>query len=156
MMLPIALGVLLLVIAALLVREAWLGYPPPACETKVLTRKEQAFLHASAEVFFPTGGSLPSATDAGVVPYVDRTLADLPRRQRFLIRCLFVLLEHGSLIFGPVRRRVTRQTSAERLSTFRAWEGSDIYFRRLSFLSLRTLLTFAYFGDRTVFESVSR
>lgn len=140
----------LFVLTALMVREAWLGYPPPSFAATILTRKEQAFLRASAEAFFPQGGALPSAEEAEVVRYFDRMLADLPGRQRLLIRLLFVLIEHGAIVFGPVHRRVTRQTLEERMQTFRGWERSPLYFRRTCFLSLRTLMTLAYFGDATV------
>ena len=115
-----------------------------------LSPREVIFLEASAEAILPSGGVMPSALDAQVVPYLERLLARLPRRQRVLIRLLFVFIEHGSLLFGPVRRRVTRQSIAQRRVTFGDWEGSDLYLRRVSFLSLRSLLTIAYFGDSRV------
>ena len=93
---------------------------------------------------------MPSAADAKVVPYLERLVSRLPRRQRVLIRLLFVFIEHGSLLFGPVRRRVSRQSIDERRVTFGGWERSDLYLRRVSFLSLRSLLTIAYFGDARV------
>lgn len=115
-----------------------------------LTRHEVTFLQASAEAILPAGGVMPSAEDAKVVPYLERLVSRLPRRQRVLIRLLFVFIEHGSLLFGPVRRRVTRQSIDERRVTFGGWERSDLYLRRVSFLSLRSLLTIAYFGDARV------
>lgn len=133
-------------VIALIMREAWFGYPPSRFVAQALSRKEQAILRASAEAFFPEGGALPSGEQAGIVAYVDGMMADLPRRQRVLLRLLLILVEHGSLIFGPVRSRITRQTLEQRTVTFRDWETSEIYLRRLSFLSLRTLMTLAYFG----------
>jgi len=144
-----------LALLALLARELWLGYPPARFVAAALSKKEQAVLAATAEAFFPRGGALPSAEQAGVVPYVDRMMHDMPRRQRILLRLLFVLVEHGSLLFGPVHRRMTRQSVADRIATLRAWELSSLYFRRLSFLSLRTLMTLAYFGDAAVRQAVT-
>lgn len=146
----------LIAVAALLVlaivNEGWLGYPPPKLAATVLSRQEQAFLRAAASALFPRGGSLPSGEEAGVIAYIDNMMLEVPKRQRLLMHLLFVFIEHGALIFGPVRRRITRMTAEERVATFRAWEISNFYFRRLSFLSLRTLMTMAYFGDATVTE----
>lgn len=141
------------ILGLLVLREAWLGYPTPR-PARVLNRKEQAFLHVCGDTFFPGGGPLPSSDEAGVVAYLDHTLVQLPRRQRVLIRLLFVFVEHGSLVFGPFRSRVTRQSLAQRLATFRDWEGSDSYFRRTAFLSLRTLMTMAYFAAPSVGQAV--
>ena len=143
-----------LVLAFVFVREAWFGYPPTSHKTRMLSRKETAILEASADTLFPVGGSLPSAAEAGVVEYVDRFMRDLPSRHRILVRLLFVFIEHGSMIFGPVHRRLTRQDLVERIMTFKSWEYSNLYFRRLSFLSLRTMLTFAYFGDARVLSEL--
>ena len=144
----------LVFLTALMVREAWLGYPPPSFAATVLSRKEQAFLRASAEAFFPSDTALPSPVEAGVVRYLDRMLSDLPGRQRLLIRLLFVFVEHGGLVFGPDRRRITRQPVEARRATFEAWERSDMYLRRMSFLSLRTVMTLAYFGHPGVRAAV--
>lgn len=141
---------LLLLVVVLLLREGWLGYPPKRLSSGALSRKEEAFLRACEEAFFPSGGPLPSGDEAGVVPYFDRMIAELPQRQRMLIRLLFVFVEHGGLLFGPVRSRITRQSAEERIRTFRDWERSSIYFRRTAFLSLRTLMTMAYFDAPAV------
>ena len=146
----IYLTIALIALTLFAFRELLLGYPPVGFQAAVLNRKEQAILRASAEAFFPEGGTLPSAEQADVVRYVDNMLSELPFRQRFLIRLLFMFVEHGSLIFGPNRARITRQGFEQRIETFRHWESSSMYFRRITFLSLRTLMTLAYFGDPAV------
>ena len=150
MIAAIIIASVLSTMVVILLREGWLGYPPKRMSGGVLTRKEEAFLVACEEAFFPAGGPLPSGMEAGIVRYFDRMVAELPRKQRFLIRLLFVFVEHGGLLFGPVRSRITRQTQAERVRTFRDWELSSIYFRRTAFLSLRTLMTMAYFDAPAV------
>lgn len=126
------------------------GYPAARVECENLTAREQYLLAKSAEAFFPEGGSLPSATEAGVVQYLDRMFAQLPKQQKILIRLLFVLIEHGPLIFGPLKGRTTRLSQEARISYFRSWEESSIYFRRLAFLSLRSLVTIGYFSSQSV------
>ncbi|MCC7542211.1 MAG: hypothetical protein IT379_38690 [Deltaproteobacteria bacterium] len=150
MIAAIVVATVLCMLVVLLLREGWLGYPPRRIPGSVLTRKEEAFLVACEEAFFPSGGPLPSGRDAGIVHYFERMVAELPRRQRFLIRLLFVFVEHGGLLFGPIRSRITRQSRDERVRTFRDWELSSIYFRRTAFLSLRTLMTMAYFDAPAV------
>ncbi len=143
-------GILVLAV----INEAWLGYPPPKFHARTLSRKEQAFLRASAAAMFPSGGSLPSGEDAGIVAYFDNMMDEVPKRQRLLMRLLFIFLEHGALVFGPVHKRVTRMSVDECVLVFRAWENSNFYFRRISFLSLRTLMTMAYFGADSVSDAL--
>lgn len=154
MIAAIVITTVLLAVVVALLREGWLGYPPKRLSGGSLTRKEEAFVVACEEAFFPAGGPLPSGHDAGIVRYFDRMVAELPRRQRFLIRLLFVFVEHGGLLFGPVRARITRQSREERIRTFRDWELSSVYFRRTAFLSLRTLMTMAYFDAPSVSAQV--
>ena len=135
-----------------LLRGLLLGYPPPALPGAVLTAKEQAVLSACADALLPHGGALPlSATEAGVVPYFDRMMRELPRKNRQLIRLLLAFLEHGPWLFG-LRSRLTAQTPEGRVRTLRAWSRSRIYFLRTSFLSARTLLAMAYLSNAKVAE----
>lgn len=126
--------------------EFILGYPSANKEQQQLNAKEQHLLHKSAEAFFPEGGLLPSAEEAKVVAYLNNMFAELPRQQRILIRLLFRLIEHGPLIFGPLQARTTRLSMTARIKYFEGWEKSPLYFRRLVFLSLRSLITIAYFS----------
>jgi len=127
-----------------------LGYPEARVECKNLVAREQHILAKSAEAFFPEGGSLPSAAEAGVVQYLDQMFSQLPKQQKILIRLLFFLIEHGPLIFGPLKARTTRLSHEARIRYFRSWEESSIYFRRLAFLSLRSLVTIGYFSSQSV------
>jgi hypothetical protein len=56
---------------------------------------------------------------------------------------LLQFVEHGPWLFGPARR-LTRQSPEARVRTLAAWEGSRIYFLRVAFTSLRTLIAMAY------------
>jgi hypothetical protein len=132
--------------------EFILGYPPADTKYKNISAKQQLLLIKSAEAFFPEGGKLPSASEAKVVAYLDQMLVQLPRQQRILIRLLFILIEHGPLIFGPLQVRTTRQSVKARMKYFEGWESSRWYFRRLAFLSLRSLMTIAYFSCPRVEE----
>ena len=130
--------------------QFFLGYPKANTQCENLTAREQHVLAKSAEAFFPHGGALPSAEEAGVVAYLDKMFPQLPKQQQILIRLLFVLIEHGPLIFGPLKGRTTRLSQEDRIKYFRSWEESSIYFRRLAFLSLRSLITIGYFSSQKV------
>jgi hypothetical protein len=138
-------------LAALLVRALFLGYPRAVLRGVLLSRKEQAIVSACADALFPPGGPIPvSGTEAGLVGYMDRYLGRLPRVPRLLARLLLFSIEHGPWIFGPRPARFTRLRPVERVAVLRAMARSTLYFRRVSFLSLRTMLTMGYLAHPEV------
>jgi hypothetical protein len=146
----IVLGVSL-ALALLLARGFLFGYPPPRIEGSILSRKEQAIVAACADALFPAGGPIPlSGTEAGLVRYTDAYLRRMPRESRALVRLLWQFTEHGPWIFGPKRRRFTRLSPAERVVALDDMRTSRIYFRRIAFLSLRTMLTMGYLANGDV------
>ena len=84
-------------------RRAFAGYAPRP-ELGTLSRRHAATLEAIVEVLYPPGHGLePSGADADVVRYVDRYVGAGQPRQRALVGLLFVLLEHATLLFPPLR-----------------------------------------------------
>jgi hypothetical protein len=137
--------------AALLVRGIFLGYPRAALAGAMLSRKEQAIVAACADALFPAGGPIPiSGTEAGLVRYMDRYLLRLPPLPRLLGRLLFHSVEHGPWVFGPRRARFTRLRPEERRAVLYAMAESPFYFRRVSFLSMRTMMTMGYLAHPEV------
>jgi hypothetical protein len=137
---------------SLLVRGVFLGYPraslPPSA---YLSPKEQAVVAALADSLFPAGGPIPiSGTEAGLVSYMDAYLRRTPPQMRLLIRLLFLFIEHGPWLFGPRRVRFTRQRPEERVASLADMAASSIYFRRVSFLSIRTMLSMGYLANPAV------
>lgn len=135
-----------LAILALVVRAVALGYPPSRLPPgALLGRKEQAVVAACADTLFPPGGPIPlSGTETGLVAYVDRYLRGLPALPRLLGRLLFHSIEHAPWVFGPRRARFTRLSPQERAAALDQMARSSIYFRRVSFLSMRAMLTMGY------------
>jgi hypothetical protein len=161
----------LALVVTLVVRALFLGYPPavlprgstltrkypPAVLPRgsTLTRKEQAFIGAAADALFPPGGPIPlSGTEAGLVAYMDVYLGRIPAASRALIRLLFVFTEHGPWLFGPRRRRFTRLAPDARRAALEAMATSPIYFRRVAFLSLRTMLSMGYLANDAVAQKI--
>ena len=145
-----ALAAVLLAVG-LLVRAVFLGYPRAAIPGAWLNRKEQAIVSACADALFPPGGPIPvSGTEAGMVRYLDTYLGRLPRVPRLLVRLLLHSIEHGPWLFGPRPARFTRLRPVERVAVLRAMARSSIYFRRVSFLSLRTMMTMGYLAHPEV------
>lgn len=120
------------------------GYPRRRLKTALLSAKEQAIVAACAETLFPEHGVMPlGGTQAGVVEYLDRHIAQLPNDKRRLIRLLLAFVEHSPWFFGPARRFSALAPKRRQAFLF-AMSQSRFYFRRLCFLSLRTLLCMAY------------
>jgi hypothetical protein len=133
------------------VRALFLGYPRAALRGVLLSRKEQAIVSACADALFPPAGPIPiSGTEAGLVRYMDSYLGRLPRVPRVLARLLLFSVEHGPWIFGPRPARFTRLRPVERVAVLRAMAKSSLYFRRVSFLSLRTMMTMGYLAHPEV------
>ncbi len=134
-----------------LIRGLFLDYPASSIEGELLSRKEQAVVAACADTLFPAGGPIPiSGTEAGLVSYFDAYAAQLPRLQGVLVRLLVWFIEHGPWIFGPRPTRFTRMTHAQRVRVLTSMQTSPIYFRRVAFLSMRTILSMGYLAHPDV------
>jgi hypothetical protein len=149
----------LAVAAALLgygLARVFAGYPPAPRETQVLRRREMALLAAVSDALFPPGGAIPaSGREAGVPEYVDRLVAASQTRQRVLMRALFFLFEHATLLFpapGGLAgfRRYSKLAAAQREAVLERWRTSPWFVRRLVFISLRALCTLGYFASPRV------
>jgi hypothetical protein len=148
--LMVAVPVLLLA-----VRGLALGYPPPRLSTRILSAKEQAIVAACADALFPAGGPIPlSGTEAGLVEYVELYIARAPCALRPLMRLLFHSVEHSPWILGPRHTRFTRLSHADRIAVLSSMARSRIYFRRVIFLSLRTMLSMGYLANEHVARSI--
>jgi hypothetical protein len=149
-----AAGALGLGAAAL--RGVFLGYPAARLAGRpFLSRKEQAIVASLADAFFPPGGPIPIAgTEAGLVEYMDGYCKQLPAGQGRLVRLLLVFLEHAPWVFGPRRERFSSLPLTDRLRVLEHMRTSPIYFRRVAFLSIRTMLTMGYFANDQVARHV--
>jgi hypothetical protein len=133
-------------------RGLFLGYPVARLlEKPFLSRKEQAIVASLADAFFPPGGPIPlSGTDAGLVEYMDDYCKQLPVGQGRLVRLLFVFLEHAPWLFGPRRQRFSSLSLDDRIAVLERMRTSPIYFRRIAFLSMRTMLSMGYLAHPEV------
>jgi hypothetical protein len=137
-----------------LVRGWFLGYPAARPEAPSLSAKEQAVVMAAADAMFPRGGALPlSGSEAGALRYVHESLSTSPTRIRLLLRLLFVFVEHGPWVVN-FRARLTRQSPEQRVATLRSWAESPVYFLRVVFTSLRTIVSLAYLSDNRVVDGI--
>ncbi|MFK7898656.1 MAG: hypothetical protein AB8G23_22675 [Myxococcota bacterium] len=156
-------GILSLVISALFVfafvvgligigyRRFAAGYPAAREGLGVLHRGEVAFVRSTAEVMFPSKvGLAVTGLEAQLPLYVDRHLAALPRAQRWQIRALFVLCEHGTLLLPARspggRSRFSSLSAASRVSVLEQMSGHPHALVRLVFTALRGVLVLGYLG----------
>lgn len=127
-------------------RRVFWGYPKAVLPAgSRLTFQEQAIVACVADTFFPAAGPISlSGTEAGLVGYFDAYLRRAPADLRILIHLLLFFFEHGTLLFGPYRSRFTRLNEKQRVLVLEEMSESNIYFRRVAFLSLRTMLCMGY------------
>jgi len=146
----LVMGGIALAMVIAIYRGLFAGYPKKTLEPSILSAKEQAILSACADALFPHGGPLPlSGTEAGVLPFFDGMLRQLPKQNRLLIRALLFLLEHGPWLINR-RSRLTRQAPEVRVDTLRSWSESRHYLLRTAFIGIRALLTMAYLENHDV------
>jgi hypothetical protein len=134
------------------------GYPPTPAGA--LAPREAALVAAASDTLFPGGGPIgPSGSEAGIPGYAARYVGEVPAPTRLLMRALFALVEHGTLLFpAPGRGGFRRFSSLDRLqreAVLEGWQGSRFFPRRLVFTSLRAILTMGYFADRRVLAALS-
>ena len=159
MLAAMTLATLVLVGAAALLLWAgvrlFVGYPAPAQRFRALSSHEAAFLSAAADATFPPGGDIPaSGTEAGIPAYVDAYMAALPPRNRILIRLLFFLFEHVTLVIPAPGfdgfRRFTSLRPQQQRALLESWGTSRLRSRRVVFTSLRTILSMGYMSSPDV------
>jgi hypothetical protein len=139
-------------------RIAW-GYGARDPRYPRLSAREQAFLRAASDAVFPSGGPIPlSGPEAGALAHVDRFLAGIAPRSRVLVRLLFFLIEHATLVFPAPGwdgiRRFSKLSLAQRQAVLDGWGRSRSAARRTVFQSLRAILTMAYFASPAVLRAI--
>jgi hypothetical protein len=135
------------------------GYPRPAVGLRALAPREYATVAAAALATYPHGGAIPpSGLEAGIPQHVDRFVAAQAPGTRLLMRLLFVLVEHASILFpAPGKggfRRFSSLDEAQQVAYLRGWQRSSLLPRRLVFVSLRAILTMGYFADPAVLRTL--
>jgi len=155
-----ALLLLALAVACALYRVL-AGYAPRPAGVRVLAARELGFLDAAAVTLFPPGGAIPfSGRDAEIPRYVDAYVQVQPARTRLLMRLLFFLIEHATLLFpapgGALagRRRFSSLDEAQRVAVLEGWRTSGLFARRIVFTSLRAILTMGYFAHSGVLRAL--
>lgn len=140
-------------------RRVFSGYPAPATPTRLLTRAEVAFVAAAADAVYPAGGDVPvSGTEARIPEHTDGYVRAIGGTLGTLMRLLFFMMEHATLVFaapGPGgRRRFSSLSPEQRVAVFEGWAASRLPARRLVFTSLRAILSMGYFACPAVLEQL--
>jgi hypothetical protein len=93
-----------------------------------------------------------------VLDHVDRFFALIAPRTRVLMRLLFFLVEHATIVFPAPGwngiRRFTALSPAQREAVLDGWGRSRSAARRTIFQSLRAILTMAYFNSPAVLRAI--
>ncbi len=120
----------------------------------MLTSIEQRIVAAASDAMFPRGGAIEqSGSDAGVLDYFEKMLAEMPPKNRALVRLLLAFIQLSPLVFF-FKAPFTWQRDDDRVATLEALSVSSIYFLRVTFQSLRALLSIAYLANDDVARQV--
>ena len=146
-------------LAILGIRRFFLGYRAAPVGVEALSAPAYETARAAALVIYPRGGAIAASGDsARVALHADRFVAAQGQGNRFLMRLLFVAVEHGTLLFpthGPGGwRRFTSLGPDQQLAYLEGWRQSELAPRRLVFMSLRAILTMGYFADPEVLRGL--
>ena len=155
-------GFFLVAAAGYALGRIFLGYARPVKPPALLSRQEWALVDAAAQTLFPPGGAISvSGREAGIPAFVDRYVAAVPRHLRILMRLLFFLIEHATVLFpatgglfGGGMRRFSRLSPEQRIAALAGWERSSLFARRLVFTSLRAILTMGYMSSPAVLRAL--
>jgi hypothetical protein len=144
---------------AVAARRLFGGYRMPPRRLNALTAAQYATVAAASLASYPPGGAIgPSGLDARIPEHVDRFFVAQPPSQQTLMRLLFFLIEHGTLLFPPEGYGGTRRFSGlspeQQVEYLRGWQRSRLFPRRLAFTSLRAILTMGYFADPAVLREL--
>lgn len=123
---------------------------------KVLTKREARVVVAIAETMFPDNADRRvSIEDARIVEYLDELFAEIEPRERAMMRSLLMLVEVQSLVFNYRRPRLfTRASAEDRARNLAGWDKSNLYYRRLVFQAIRSLMLWAYVDNPDVEQSI--
>jgi hypothetical protein len=114
-------------------------------------RRRQAVVRAYADALFPPHGPVPiSGGDAGAVRYMERYIDRSEPRGRRLVKLLIIVSELAPIAFGPRRTSFTRLRASEQQIFLARAMTSRVYLLRMIFITMRVLLTMAYFANETV------
>ncbi len=120
----------------------------------MLTSIEQRVVVAASDAMFPRGGAIAqSGSDAGVLAYFEGMLGEMSPKNRALVRLLLVFIQLAPPVFF-LRAPFTWQGDEARVATLESLATSEIYFLRITFQSLRTLISIAYLADADVAAQV--
>ena len=120
-----------------------------------MSEREIQIIEAVGETLFPRTEAQVTIDDVGIVAYFDDLFATVPLRERVLLRCLLALFDLQHIVTYPRRpRRFIHATPDERTKSLQGWEQSDIYFRRMAFQAIRSLVLWAYVDSPVVAEAM--
>lgn len=118
-----------------------------------LNKRQKRFLKAACEVLIPKDAPVAiSGIEAGTIENLEEFLDSLPKSQRKLIPWLFRLL--GILAFLKKFKPLYLQSSKQRENFFSWLEKNKVYFFRISYYSLKTLLGLGYFANVDVMKGI--
>jgi len=124
----------------------WLlfGGRGPGRGRKVLSDGEIRIARAIAEAFFPPGSAFRlDGIQARVAERLDDYLAEVPERERRLIRAGMRAVEYASVLTSGTR--FTERPHDERIAVLRAEDENEDFWRHLAMRALKAVFGLLYF-----------
>ncbi|MFB6352258.1 MAG: twin-arginine translocation signal domain-containing protein [Bradymonadaceae bacterium] len=129
---------------------------PSARGREILSADEVAITEAIVDAMFPgesmQPNGMPNGTDAGIVEHLDGYLAAIDAHSSRLMRLLLHLIDEGALVSDLTFRRFRYRSRKDRIAILKAWDNSEIVFRRKAFGGLKLILAGGYCTHETVLQ----
>jgi hypothetical protein len=123
-------------------------------ELRFFSVKEFAVLLAAADALLPDDPAFPNHRELGTALKLDHELAQWEPVRSQDVPILMSLLEHGTVLFAHSFSRMSRLSIESRRQYLAAWGASSMSVRRSGFLALKGLLSFYYYSDPLVWETI--
>jgi hypothetical protein len=141
-----------LAIAGAIVRWASLIEENAAPGRRSLTEDEETITRALIEALLPSGGEMPAANPAIILPRLDAWLSKTDPEGRFLFRAMLHVIEDQSILLRL--KRFSKLSLEERMEEVRAWERTPIYPKRMAFSTVKLFIGLQYFEQPGVHQSI--
>jgi len=122
------------------------GYPEAPAGVHVLTAKELAVVRAVMDTFVPvTADGMLSVDDVGAPLNFDRTLRTATPKVRKELGQLFLIVEHGPIVFARKLSRFTSMSPEDRRAYIDGLMRSDSPFQKTVWIVLKKIALGSYY-----------
>ena len=121
---------------------------PSADSFTVLSESEVEIAGAMADAMFPgepyVDAGMPNGAEAGVVEHLDQYLGSVDAHSSRLLRLLIHAIDDAAVLSDFRLTRFRHRPREQRIAILKAWDNSQITFRRKAFRSVKLIMAGGY------------